>query len=444
MYAITVVLLITMQLMFINLIVHRICDYEYKAVRCILVNVISVVVLSDAIIIDKGLWCLIAANVLVFLIFAFAMSAKSSVRAVDTKDNYIEYNKADFLYLVKLYTISVVTAIVVMLLITAGSNEMLWYYDKKPLIGMCLYTMLLYSSYRLYSMMSEYNRYVIGYTFMITIYTLGIMIVIRCFTKQYDVLVIIVICMYIVLAAAIEIVSGRQIEEADRRTRAIRHDMKNHINVIESLLKNGRTKELQEYIETMRADVYELSNKINTGNFEIDAVINNKISIMGKLGIRLEDNIVIPENMEFEPYDMVIIIGNLLDNAVDNYNNQHTVNNEYGGYSNGIDNGDCTKKENFNDNLISLTMRYNKGMLKLTVTNDCNRINEADIYEYHNRRILSSITTAKKDKKNHGYGLKNVYRIVQKYNGSMMVKREKDRFTAEVVIIEDFAARNNP
>ena len=59
----------------------------------------------------------------------------------------------------------------------------------------------------------------------------------------------------------------------------------------------------------MRADVYELSNKINTGNFEIDAVINNKISIMGKLGIRLEDNIVIPENMEFEPYDMVIIIG---------------------------------------------------------------------------------------------------------------------------------------
>ena len=96
MYAITVVLLITMQLMFINLIVHRICDYEYKAVRCILVNVISVVVLSDAIIIDKGLWCLIAANVLVFLIFAFAMSAKSSVRAADTKDNYIEYNKAAF------------------------------------------------------------------------------------------------------------------------------------------------------------------------------------------------------------------------------------------------------------------------------------------------------------------------------------------------------------
>ena len=67
-----------------------------------------------------------------------------------------------------------------------------------------------------------------------------------------------------------EIVSGRQIrdiendilnnqkefyaeqmtvvEEADRRTRAIRHDMKNHINVIQSLLKNGRTKELQEYI----------------------------------------------------------------------------------------------------------------------------------------------------------------------------------------------------
>ena len=384
MYAITVVLLITMQLMFINLIVHRICDYEYKAVRCILVNIISVIVLSDAIIIDKGLWCLIAANVLVFVIFAFAMSAKSSVGTADTKDSYIEYNKADFLYLVKLYTISVVTAIVVMLLITAGSNEMLWYYDKKSLIGMCLYTM------------------------------------------------------YIVLAAAIEIVSGRQIrdiendilnnqkefyaeqmtvvEEADRRTRAIRHDMKNHINVIESLLKNGRTKELQEYIETMRADVYELSNKINTGNFEIDAVINNKISIMGKLGIRLEDNIVIPENMEFEPYDMVIIIGNLLDNAVDNYNNQHTVNNEYGGYSNGIDNGDCTKKENFNDNLISLTMRYNKGMLKLTVTNNCNRINEADTYEYHNRRILSSITTAKKDKKNHGYGLKNVYRIVQKYN----------------------------
>ena len=51
--------------------------------------------------------------------------------------------------------------------------------------------------------------------------------------------------------------------------------------------------------------------------------------------------------------------------------------------------------------------------------------------------IHTNITTAKKDKKNHGYGLKNVYRIVRKYNGSMMVKREKDRFVAEVVIIEE-------
>ena len=75
--------------------------------------------------------------------------------------------------------------------------------------------------------------------------------------------------------------------------------------------------------------------------------------------------------------------------------------------------------------------------LNINFVINCNRINEADTYEYHNRRILSSITTAKKDKKNHGYGLKNVYRIVRKYNGSMMVKREKDRFVAEVVIIEE-------
>lgn len=89
-------------------------------------------------------------------------------------------------------------------------------------------------------------------------------------------------------------------------------------------------------------------------------------------------------------------------------------------------------------------MRYNKGMLKLVVANNCNIISEADTYEYHNRRILSSITTAKKDKKNHGYGLKNVYRIVRKYNGSMVVKEKRTGLLAEVVIIEDFAARNNP
>ena len=445
MYAITVVFLISMQLMFTNLIVHSVCDYEYKTVRCIMVNIISIIILCNAIVADLGLWCLIIANVISFAIFAFSMSAESKESVKDPDRSTIEYNKDDFIYMVKTYIISVLISLVVMLVITSGSDELIWYFDRKSLVGMCVYSILIYGSYKIYSVMLEYNKYVIGYMVLITIYTFVVLMIIKYYGEKSDVVVLAVLFIYVILVVAMEQMSKRQIQnmendilnnqkefyaeqmevvdEAERKARAIRHDMKNHLNVIESLLKGNRNKEALEYIETMRNDINESANKINTGNFEIDAVINNKVCIMRKHNILLKQNLIIPKGMEFEPYDMVIIIGNLLDNAIDN-----TINN--------MSDKTAVNTISGGGNIINLTMRYNKGMLKITVVNSCINTGVNKTFEYHNKRILSDIMTTKKDKKNHGYGLKNVYRIAEKYNGSMTVRKEPDRFVVEVVVIE--------
>ena len=148
MYAITVVFLISMQLMFTNLIVHSVCDYEYKTVRCIMVNIISVIILCNAIVADLGLWCLIIANVISFAIFAFSMSAESKESVTDPDRSTIEYNKDDFIYMIKTYIISVLISLVVMLVIISGSDELIWYFDRKSLVGMCVYSILIYGNWQ--------------------------------------------------------------------------------------------------------------------------------------------------------------------------------------------------------------------------------------------------------------------------------------------------------
>ena len=60
-------------------------------------NIISIIILCNAIVADLGLWCLIIANVISFAIFAVSMSAESKESITDPDSSAIEYNKDDFI-----------------------------------------------------------------------------------------------------------------------------------------------------------------------------------------------------------------------------------------------------------------------------------------------------------------------------------------------------------
>ena len=181
----------------------------------------------------------------------------------------------------------------------------------------------------------------------------------------------------------------------------LRHDMKNHLHAIFTDINTGNISEAKKHISDI-VDVYSARTEIiHTGYSAIDSIVNFKLQSAKQNGIKVNANSSIPPNLNFSSFDSTVILGNLLDNALQAVS--------------------LVDKNAF----IVLTMHYSKGMLIIKVSNPF--INEVKIVD---GKIISS----KSDKENHGYGLKSVKEVVEKYNGTIEIKTDNNIFTITAVL----------
>ena len=107
--------------------------------------------------------------------------------------------------------------------------------------------------------------------------------------------------------------------------RAVKHDMKNHMLILQTLLHEQNpahdiSSEIERYFQNMYTSVEQLDNRVHTGNPVSDAVINSKFQYAKKIihGIRLDaDKFIVPDTISVEAYDIGIILSNGLDNAIE-------------------------------------------------------------------------------------------------------------------------------
>lgn len=102
----------------------------------------------------------------------------------------------------------------------------------------------------------------------------------------------------------------------DQKTRALRHDMKNHLTVLAELLKAGETGQASEYLACLDAAAAELVCPVRTGNPAADALLGSKFSFARQSGIRVQCSICLPADSIVRPVDWCILLANGFDNAV--------------------------------------------------------------------------------------------------------------------------------
>lgn len=174
--------------------------------------------------------------------------------------------------------------------------------------------------------------------------------------------------------------------------KAVRHDIKNNLNTIKTLISNGNTDDVISFIDEINGS--DAFNKIfiDSGNEIIDSIINYKISEAGALGIMVDHNIKIPATLDVNSFDITVIIGNLLDNAIT-----------------AVSDLSETQNRRFSINII-----YSKGSLIIDVTNPT----EAPHHEFKK-----------------GIGLTNVETMVKKYHGEIVITSADNMFKVQLVII---------
>ena len=194
------------------------------------------------------------------------------------------------------------------------------------------------------------------------------------------------------------------INESNKNLSIIRHDFRLHLSALSAMIEKGDRNKAQEYIETAFSSIDAADEYAKTGNTAIDGILNYKIQAAKNLKVEVELDIQIPEDLNFQPFDLVAVLGNLLDNALE-----------------------AVAEVDQADKKIKINMLFDRNILYITVMNP-----------YQGNLVIenNSIKTRHEDADVRGYGLKSITKTLDKYNGSISVSHEDNMFRADVLLYD--------
>lgn len=195
-----------------------------------------------------------------------------------------------------------------------------------------------------------------------------------------------------------------KLEEFNKETRAIKHDMRNHMIIIRSLAQQGELHKLEQYIAEMENTTKRLDCMIHTGHSIVDVILNDKLQIAKEKNIQMEYEVKLSKQLGLDDMDLCVIFANSLDNAIEA----------------------CERVEDGRVKRIQIKAVCDRGYLFYNIKNTANGRVEID----HKKEI----PTNKKDSINHGFGLANIKKSVQKNNGNINIISKEEEFYLEIDI----------
>ncbi len=193
-----------------------------------------------------------------------------------------------------------------------------------------------------------------------------------------------------------------EIDSLYHKIRGWRHDYHNHIQVMIAYLELGKTQEMKEYLRELDKDLSSIDQVIRTGNIMVDSILNSKISIAESNKIAVHVDAVVSNKLGISDIDLCVIIGNLLDNAIEA----------------------CMTITNEEERLIRIYIAEKKEQFYIYVGNSF----EGKL----NKRGSGFLTT--KDERNRGYGIIRIDGIVVKNNGMINRQSERNIFATEIIL----------
>lgn len=191
------------------------------------------------------------------------------------------------------------------------------------------------------------------------------------------------------------------ISQSLHQAKSLKHDMKNQILVLLTLLERGDSGEVQAYSHKMLENIDRKSTIATSGHYVIDSILNYKLEQCSDTDIRC--SLKVSQELPMLAYDLTIILGNLLDNAVRATEEISTPNRKF----------------------INILMDSNRGNFVLVIENSYEGNMCFDGNQYHSTKSLAI---------SHGFGLENVKEVVDKYGGSLQIDHENSRFVVTIVL----------
>lgn len=191
-----------------------------------------------------------------------------------------------------------------------------------------------------------------------------------------------------------------EVEKLYGDIRSLRHDMGNHIQMIERLMAAGNSAEASAYLERLKGEWQELTPELRTGNPVMDMILLEKKKEAEARGIRFECDFCYPNGTELDAFDVSVLLYNALNNCLESVNGENPY----------------IKVQAFRKDSVFMLIISNSftGRLRMDATEGL------------------PFTTKKSG--GHGIGLKNMRRVARKYMGDLSFEQGKDEVTVGIML----------
>lgn len=187
-----------------------------------------------------------------------------------------------------------------------------------------------------------------------------------------------------------------------KKQQQLSHEYKNRIVCIQALAQRKKYEELNVYLNSIYEKVKHDEDYINVNHAIINAVLNEKYYEAMNKNILFVFKLSDLSAIWLEKDDIVLLLSNLLNNAIEACEN-------------------CRGQK-----IIKMKFELTDGQLVLVVKNSY----ENEIVEQDGRLI----STKKED--GHGYGIKNIKRVIRKYNGNYHIIHKNGEFCFIILLFK--------
>jgi len=191
-----------------------------------------------------------------------------------------------------------------------------------------------------------------------------------------------------------------EVRSIHKEMRGYKHDFHNHLQTLKGYIEAGESERALKYIEELDYGVMNTDTLLKTGNVSVDVILSAKIAKAKSKGINVTVKANLPDNLNITDVELSIVIGNLLDNAIEACTAS-------------------TDKEPF----IRVYLVMKSNMLYFSMLNSSGDKLKKD----------GSLFNSKKGGF-HGFGLRRAESIIEKHGGWIKYNSEDGAFSSEFLV----------
>ncbi len=172
------------------------------------------------------------------------------------------------------------------------------------------------------------------------------------------------------------------------QTKAFRHDIKNHLLILDGMLRKGQLEESRTYLQKLDAMSTALFFPYQTGNPVVDILLGEKLGLAAANHMKTNVSVVLPKSCGIEDVDWCVIFANALDNALN-------------------------------------ACRALEGEREMSISGK----RQGDFYLLEFQNTCAEHTEVKM-----GTGLSNIQSVAEKYHGAILMQQESGTFSLSVLL----------